>query len=311
MGILSITGVNGMNLHNSISRIDKTTAKKFREYYNSGSLDFEAMKNGGDTIEVSKAGNICAKMENLQKQINDKDFSGMNETEIFSYIENAYNREFPNFRANESLNTELYEKAALQRDEQLKKALNIQDSSSFDSKIIQIYKKIKGYEGMKPLEILEKINADYTDDGTHLGRAKILCEKVNTGLITKEESKTVIKSMQYDMEGLYCRTHNLARIEDGEPEQFGEWKARYYDGEFLSEKAALPPPQERRIEMLTSFGEYLVEIKPLIDDFMKLTEGKQANDLTQSKDKDDEEEKEKTMEKADADPTMIKGSETK
>ncbi|QHI73351.1 hypothetical protein [Aminipila terrae] len=307
---MEISNVSGVciNLHNSVSKIDKTAAKKFTEYFQSGSLNLKAMENGGDIIELSNTGNINSKMKDLQKQVQEKNFSAMSETEVFNFIEGAYNRTFPNFRANESLNKELYEKVANQRDEQLKAVLNIQDDETINRKIIELYKKSNGYEGMNPDQIVEKIKSSYSDNRTHLGRAQIVCEKLNTGLISKQEAKDAIKGLQYNLEMVYCRMQKIPRIEDAKPEDFGNWKARYYDGEFLPEKIVLPSSQEKRMEMMTSFGEYLSELKPLIDDFMKITEGKPGGDLTQKK---DEEQEKKTMEKVDADPTVVKGSELK
>lgn len=304
MRIIGGTGLRYSNLDKSSSSVDKESAKRFSEYYNSGSLDLEAAKNGGDTVEISKAGNIYAKVERLDTLFENKDFSGMSETQIFKMIEKAYNREFPDFRANESLNKELYEKVALQRDEQLKKALNIQDNRIFDNKVIELYKKCNGYDGMNNQEINEKINKEFVDDETHLGRALIFCEKLNTGLISKEECRDMIKGMQGNLEKQYCKMAKICRIEDADPEAFGEWKARYYDGEFLPEKLTMPAAEERRMEMLTSFGKYLMEIKPLIDDYMKITDGKTPDDLTHKK---DDEDKEETIEKVKDNPTVVKG----
>lgn len=306
MRIIGGTGLRYSDLDKRSSSVDKESAKRFSEYYNSGSLDFEAAKEGGDTVEISKSGNIYAKVKRLETQFENKDFSGMSETEIFEVVKKAYNREFPDFRANESLNKELYGKVALQRDEQLKKALNIQDNKIFDNKVIELYKKCNGYDGMSNQEINEKIDKEFVDDETHLGRALILCEKLNTGLISKEECTDTIKAMQSNLEKQYCKMAKICRIEDADPQAFGVWKARYYDGEFLPEKQTMPSAEERRIEMLTSFGKYLVELKPLIDDYMKITDGKTPDDLTHKKD-DDEKEEEKTIEKVENNPTVVKG----
>lgn len=98
----------------------------------------------------------------------------------------------------------------------------------------------------------------------------------------------------------------ICRIEDADPEAFGEWKARYYDGEFLPEELTMPSAKERRMELLTNFGKYLVEIKPLMDDYMKITDGKTPDDLTHKN--DDDKDKEKTVEKGDDNPTVVKGN---
>lgn len=306
MRIIGGTGLRYSNLDKSSSSVDKESSKRFTEYYNSGSLDFEAAKNGGDTVEISKSGDIYAKVKRLDALFENKDFTGMSETEIFKVIEKAYNREFPDFRANESLNKELYGKVAVQRDEQLKKALNIQDNEIFDNKVIELYKKCNGYEGMNNQEIAEKINKEFPDDETHLGRALILCEKLNTGLISKEECRDTIKGMQSNLEEQYCKMAKICRIGDADPDAFGVWKARYYDGEFLPEELTMPSAKERRMELLTNFGKYLVEIKPLMDDYMKITDGKTPDDLTHKN--DDDKDKEKTVEKGDDNPTVVKGN---
>lgn len=297
MAILSVTGVSNSSIRNTKANLDKAAAAKFGEYYHGGLLNSEAMRNGGDTIEISNSGNVKSKMQKLQDTFANKDFSAMKPEEILKTIDKEYNRTFPNFIANASLNPELYGEVAAQRKELLKTAFGIEKNQDFDNKMIETYKKINGYEDMNAMDIQANINKKYPDDGTHLRKTQIMNEKVNAGLMSEEECHQGVKNLQFDLDRKYCIQAKIPNIEFANQDDYAKWKYKYYQGDFEKEKAKFPPAEELTMEMLTGFGEYLLEMQPLIDDFMKITDNKPADDLSNK----EEEEEKKTVDKPNLD----------
>lgn len=158
-----------------------------------------------------KVAEVEEKLAKIKAELANTDFSQMKDSDIFNYIDNIYEREFPNLYGQFALNQDLYIPVSAQRGEQIRELTGIKIE---DYKYEKLFIESRNYGTMSKSEIMNDIINRHPGE-TPAARIAVLDDMCKAGLISMDEyfylSGDIINNIAKDI----CKTKGLDFIKDG------------------------------------------------------------------------------------------------